>query len=83
MLKSHTLQLEQSEIREKINGYLEHETELSDETPRRPGHCSPSAGIALELELRAALVADSGASPKSAPGRMTARAAKCASYSRT
>ena len=63
MLKSHTLQLEQSEIREKINGYLEHETELTDEH-RADLDTLTKRGIALELELRAALVADSGASEK-------------------
>ena len=58
MLASHRLQLEQSELREKINGYLEHESDLTDEH-RADLDLLTKRGIALELELRAALVADS------------------------
>ena len=58
MLKSQTLPLEQSELRERINAYLEHETELSDENREDLAQIT-KRGIALALELRAALVADS------------------------
>ena len=59
MLKSHTLQLEQSELREQINGYL------NRWKPNLPPKTGPDLdtltkrGIALELELRASLVSES------------------------
>ena len=58
MLKSHTLQLEQSELREQINGYLAMETELTTEN-RADLDTLTKRGIALELELRASLVSES------------------------
>ena len=58
MLKSHTLQLEQSELREQINGYLNQETELTTEN-RADLDTLTKRGIALELELRASLVSES------------------------
>ena len=63
MLKSHTLQLEQSELREQINGYLNQETELTTEN-RADLDTLTKRGIALELELRAALVSESESSEK-------------------
>ena len=56
MLKSHKLQVEQSELRERINGYLGKD-EL-DDGERGELDGLTKRGQALELEFRAALVAE-------------------------
>lgn len=57
MLKSHKLQLEQSELREKINGHLNREAALEDGDREELGQLTKRAQ-SLELELRAALTAE-------------------------
>ena len=63
MLKSKTLALEQSELREKINGYLQTDGELTEEQRADMDKCTKRAQE-LEPELRAAMTVETEESEK-------------------